>query len=91
VCAALVTTLLVLAFSGAARCIDTPVFYHPPALVGAAIGVGLIATGAATMIGAGRAWLGILLLSIGVVLLSAVLSGAPFRACGQFPTPVFQP
>jgi len=66
------------------RCIDTPVFYYPPALIGAAVAVGIVTIGAATAREPGRVRLGVLLIALGVLVLAVVIVGPPYRTCGQF-------
>jgi hypothetical protein len=66
------------------RCIDTGVFFYPPALVWASLGVAAIASGAAmAAVPRGRG-LAIAVLVIGIFLLAMALVGPPYRTCAQF-------
>lgn len=83
-----VTAAATAAFASTIRCIDTPVFYYPVALIWASLGVTAIAAGPALApVPAGRR-LAIPLLLIGVFLVAVALVGPPYRSCGQFFAPV---
>jgi cell division protein FtsW (lipid II flippase) len=72
------------ALASTVRCIDTAVFFYPPALVWASLGVAAIAAGAAlTPVSTGRR-VAIPLLVIGIALLAIALIGPPYRTCAQF-------
>ena len=81
--AGLATAGLAVAFSGAIRCIDSPVFYYPPALVWAGVGVALLTFGGATVLTGARSG-AVLALLVGIVALSVALTGPPFRTCTEF-------
>ena len=72
------------ALASTVRCIDTPVFYYPLALVWASVGIASIAAGAAMASVPGGRRLAIALLLIGVVLAAVALVGPPYRTCSQF-------
>jgi peptidoglycan/LPS O-acetylase OafA/YrhL len=79
-----VTAAATAAFATTIRCIDTPVFYYPPALILASLGVAAIAAGAGMhAVPAGRR-LAIPLLLVGVVVVAVALVGPPYRTCSQF-------
>jgi peptidoglycan/LPS O-acetylase OafA/YrhL len=63
------------------RCIDTAVFYYPPALIWASLGV---AAGAAMVPAPAGRRIAIPLLIVGIVLLAIALVGPPYRTCAQF-------
>jgi cell division protein FtsW (lipid II flippase) len=72
------------ALASTVRCIDTAVFFYPPALGWASLGVAAIAAGAAlTPVSTSRR-VAIPLLVIGIVLLAIALVGPPYRTCAQF-------
>jgi cell division protein FtsW (lipid II flippase) len=84
VIAGVATAVASAALASTVRCIDSPVFYYPQALIWASLGVAAIAAGAAmTPAPAGRR-VAIPLLVIGVVLLAIALVGPPYRTCAQF-------
>ena len=66
------------------RCIDTAVFFYPPALLWASLGVGAIAAGAAMTPSPTGRRVAIPLLVIGIVLLATALVVPPYRTCAQF-------
>jgi hypothetical protein len=72
------------ALASTVRCIDTAVFFYPPALLWASLGVGAIAAGAAMASYPTGRRLAIVLLVIGTVLLATALAGPPYRTCAQF-------
>ena len=76
------------ALSGLVRCIDTPVFYYPPALIWASLGVIAITSGAAMASAPGGRRAAIPTLLIGIVLLVTALIGPPYRTCSQFFIPL---
>lgn len=71
------------ALASTVRCIDSPVFYYPLALIWASLGVAAIAAGASMTVPAVRR-VAIPLLFIGIVLLAIALVGPPYRTCAQF-------
>jgi hypothetical protein len=75
------------ALGNTVRCIDTPVFYYPLALIWASLGATAIAAGAAiTPVPTGLR-VAVPLLLIGIVLLAIALVGPPYRTCSQFDFP----
>jgi hypothetical protein len=79
-----VTAVATAALASTIRCIDTPVFYYPPALIWASLGIAAIAAGATLdPLPSGRRF-AIPLLLMGVVLVAAALIGPPYRTCSQF-------
>jgi len=72
------------ALATSVRCIDTAVFYYPPALLWASLGVTAMSAGAALTSDPTGRRVGIPLLIIGIVLLAVALVGPPYRSCAQF-------
>jgi len=71
------------ALASTVRCIDTPVFYYPLAVIWASVGIASIAAGAAIAVPTRRRY-AVPLLLIGVVLVAVALVGPPYRTCSQF-------
>lgn len=84
--AGLVVAALAAFLANAMRCIDTPAFYEPRALVWAGLGTGAIVTGW-VLLGAGRARVALPVLLIGLALASYAIVTPPYKACGQFFVP----
>jgi hypothetical protein len=84
---ALTTALLIFVSAQAVPCVVTPEFYYPQALLGAALAAGAIAVGAGAARSAGFRT-GLLLIGVGVVILTFVMVGTPYKSCGQFFRPV---
>ncbi len=78
------TAAATVALASTVRCIDTPVFYYPLAVVWASVGSAFIAAGAAMASVPGGRRLAVPLLLIGVVLAAVALVGPPYRTCSQF-------
>jgi len=72
------------ALASTVRCIDTPIFYYPLAVIWASLGIASIAAGAAIAPVPTRRRYAVPLLLIGVVLVAVALVGPPYRTCSQF-------
>ena len=83
VVAGVATAAAAAALATTVRCIDTAVFYYPPALIWASLGVTALAAGASTVSLSANRRVAIPLLVIGIVLLSVALVGPPYRNCAQ--------
>ncbi|TMC29327.1 MAG: hypothetical protein E6J19_05285 [Chloroflexi bacterium] len=79
-CAGLLIAGLAALLANAFRCIDSPAFYDPGALVWAALGAGALAAGA-VFIGSRHSRPGAALAVMGVTLLAYAIVGPPYKAC----------
>ena len=84
VIAGIATAAVAAAFASTVRCIDTAVFYYPPALIWASLGVAAIAGGASVASAPAGRRVAIAMMVIGILVLAVALVGPPYRSCAQF-------
>ena len=84
VMAGVATAAATAALASTVRCIETAVFYYPPTLIWASLGVAGIAGGAAMASAPAGRRVAIPVMVIGIVLLAVAMVGPPYRTCAQF-------